>query len=167
MPKLNNDIPFRTYGYEPTDTSACGSRTVATYSLQIIDGKESIVKDGETDLWQSIQSYADSCDLESIVKRASLGDYSLLNQRSNAFFGDVRELPKTLLEAKEFSAKVDSFFDNLPLDIKKQYDNSPSKFAEALENPKAVESVFADYYAKNTKPTLINDKEIIENGQEQ
>ena len=162
-------IPYRTRTYEPNEASASGDRIVPTYSLKIVNGVEQIVQDGETDLWAYIQTFSDSCSLESIVKRAQLGDIDALNQRSNAFFADVRALPKTLLEAKEFCLKIDQFFDKLPIEIKNQFANSSDKFADALSDASSVQKIFEDYYRKNSSGVVSVDnekKEMIDNGSE-
>ena len=87
--------------YDPHDHvyTDPGSPIKIEYQLRIVDNSEEIVETGKSDLYEYIQSHADSVDITKILERcAMIQDYSMLN-RMPAQFMDVSDMPKTLAEA--------------------------------------------------------------------
>lgn len=60
-----------------------------------------------------------------------MGDLSALNQRET-IYADVTEMPKTLMEAQNLVLKAKQEFEQMPLEVRKLFDNSPEKYVEEM-----------------------------------
>lgn len=102
------------------------------YQLRIVDNSEEIVETGKTNLYEYIQSHADSVDITKILERCALiQDYSMLN-RMPAEFMDVSEMPGNLAEAYAHVQDAKNFFDRMPVNIKEKYQNNFVEFIADL-----------------------------------
>lgn len=127
-----------------------GSPIKEEFQLRIVDGTKTLVKTGESSLYEYIQSHADSVDLHKILERcAMIDDYSLLNRMPSQFM-DVTEMPKNLAEAYAAVQDAENFFDRMPVSIKEKYDNNFIQFLQDLgsENFKNNVSDFLDSIKK-------------------
>lgn len=90
-------------------------------------GNVIVEEKGKEDLYSLIQSYADSTDINLIVKKFEAGDVNALNKRAGQFM-DLTELPNDYFEMvnKVNDAKYE--FNRLPVEIKAKFDNDPNKF---------------------------------------
>ena len=105
-----------------------GSPIKIEYQLRIIDNSEEIVETGKSDLYEYIQSHADSVDIMKILERCALiQDYSML-YRMPAQFMDVTEMPSNLAEAYAHVQDAKNFFDRMPIEIKEKYENNFVQF---------------------------------------
>lgn len=127
-----------------------GSPIKDEFAIRIIDGEEKLVKVGESSLYDYIQSHADSVDIHKILERCRLlDDYSSL-YRMPAEFMDVTMMPKNLAEAFAMTKDAENYFDMLPIDIKKAYDNNFLKF---------IQDIGSDNFNKNVSEFLDSIKE--------
>ena len=91
-----------------------GDRKRPIYQRQCEMGKEAIlVKVGESDLQDYIQSFADECDVNRIVQRYANGDTSVL-QRLQGVYTDVAGVPQDLTTAFETVAAARAYYETLP-----------------------------------------------------
>lgn len=105
-----------------------GSPIKIEYQLRIIDNNEEIVETGKSNLYEYIQSHADSVDITKILERCALiQDYSMLNRMPAAFM-DVTEMPKNLAEAYAHVQDAHNFFDRMPVELKEKYSNNFVEF---------------------------------------
>ena len=105
-------------------------------------------KDGTIDLkekekeclYDYIQSFKESCDINVLVKRYQMGDTAAL-MRGQTFYGDVTDMPKTFAEMLDVMIQGQNFFENLPAEVKEKFGNSFYQFAAAIdiESPEALE----------------------------
>ncbi len=85
------------------------------------------------------QSFKDSCDVNKIVKKAQkTGTISHLNKHQ-ATYGDLSGFDFT--EAQMQLAKAGEIFDDLPSEIRREFDNSPAKFFEFANDVKNVDKL--------------------------
>lgn len=82
---------------------------------------------GRVNLYDEIQSHADSCDIHTIMRRYANGDYDALSQKQG-FYADVTEFPSTYAEALNRINDMEGKFMSLPLDLRKKFNNSFSEF---------------------------------------
>lgn len=133
---------FRTK-YEKHDrvNSNPGSPIKIEYQLRIIDNAEEIVETGKSNLYEYIQSHADSVDITKILERCALiDDYSILNRMPTAFM-DVTGMPTNLAEAYAQVQDAKNFFDRMPVNIKEKYDNNFIDFLGDLGSEKFTKNV--------------------------
>lgn len=128
-----------------------GSPIKIEYQLRIIDNHEEIVETGKSNLYEYIQSHADSVDITKILERCALiDDYSLLN-RMPAQFLDVTEMPKSLAEAFAQVQDAKNFFDRMPMEIKEKYNQNYLEFISDIGTDRFNKNVsdFLDTLKKN------------------
>lgn len=117
-------------------------------------GKEELRHEPEYDEWNRrvlkktkiipiydiIQSHADECNFEKIIRRATEGDVNALNIIEGQYI-DITDAPTNIMEAQNMMLNAKKEFENLPADMRKKFDfdyhnylgmmlDSPESFAE-------------------------------------
>lgn len=131
-----------------------GSPIKIEFQLRIINNSEEIVETGKSNLYEYIQSHADSVDITKILERCSLiEDYSMLNRMPSAFM-DVTEMPSNLAEAYANVQDAKNFFERMPIEIKEKYQNNFVEF---------ISDIGTDRFNKNVSDFLnsIKSKEEV------
>lgn len=119
----------------------CGSPIKIEYQLRIVDNHEEIVETGKSNLYEYIQSFADSVDITKILEKcALLDDYSILN-RMPAQFMDVSNMPSNLAEAYASVRDAENYFDRLPREIKDKYNQNFLEFISDIGSEKFNKTV--------------------------
>ena len=117
-------------------TANPGSGKKATYRLFVDDdGRRELRQSGEVDSYMEIQSYKDSVSIDYILSRFCAGDSSALS-RVQGVYGDFTNMPTTLAELQQRVIDATALFDSLPLDVREQYNFSPSQFFAQLDSDK-------------------------------
>lgn len=129
-------------GWKPKHTySECGSPIVDDYLAETSRfGDVSLTKIGTSNLYERIQSYADSCDMALLISRYMQGDTTALN-RVQALYGDFTDAPKSIVDAISLFDRVSADFASLPSDVKEKFDNDPTKFISSLGSPEFMEKM--------------------------
>lgn len=106
-----------------------GSPLHTLYSAKVDDdGSVYLTKVGEENTDDMIQAAKDSTDIATIVAYYNqTGDESVLN-RMVPHYGDLTVLPKSMADFLQLRIDSENFFNALPTDIKKQFDNDKDKF---------------------------------------
>lgn len=121
--------------------SNVGSPIMEDFVLQTDkNGVENLEKVGEYNLYDRIQSHADSCDIHVILARFNAGDTSALNQKALAYF-DTKAAPDTLAEAHRYIQNGQYMFDRLDPEVKAQFNNSFSEFCAAIGTEKFYDAL--------------------------
>lgn len=104
-----------------------GSEIHIIYKPVVDDkGNVDLVEAGKENLREIIQSAKDSCDITVILSQAAT-DPSVLN-RAPGVFGDFTKMPETYAEMLQLQIDSKRYFEKLPIEIKKKFDNDPMKF---------------------------------------
>lgn len=112
-----------------------GSRMADDFEIQIDEqGHKKLVKVGEHDIYEEIQSYLEETKIENILARASAGDLDALNQRQGTY-ADIADFPQTLGEAQKAILKLGTEFEKLPNEIREKFDFSKEKFIQEFGSP--------------------------------
>lgn len=117
-------------------------KTIEDYRLDHTTGK--LEKIGEKPFYDIIQSYAESCKLDNILKRAQMGDLSSLNARPGSYL-DLSDAPSSLEEVYQRGANAKDKFDKLPDELRELFGNSYSNFAKALSDG-SFETIIRDHF---------------------
>lgn len=96
------------------------------------DGKLVVVPVGKINLYEEIQTYRDSVDINSILDRFAAGDDSSL-QKVSGFFADVSELPDSYVGFFNMIQECKDFFEKLPSATKEKYGNNFESFMASAE----------------------------------
>lgn len=97
------------------------------YSLDKGGKKMLVKKDTVDNIYERIQAERDSCDINKLMERFALGDTEALNI-NKGFYLDTREMPSSYFEVLKLGLEAQNYFEGLPVDLKKEFDNSYSVF---------------------------------------
>lgn len=124
------------------DKTRPGSGMKDTYKMHVDEnGVRELKKSGEYNLYADIQSYKDSVSIDYILTRFVNGDESALS-RVQGIYGDFTQMPTTMAELQQRVIDAEHLFNNLPLDIREQYNFSASEFFAQLDSEK-TKAIFA------------------------
>lgn len=141
------------------------------------DGTIGLKESDRVDIKKEINSYRDQTDMSFILSRLMAGDDSVLNPRP-PMYGDFTQFPTSYAEMLNMVLAGEQYFDSLPVDIKKQFDNDRGKWFASIGSDSWLEAmgfvqdssseiVSPDISDKpdvttNDKPDVITNKEVIE-----
>lgn len=139
--------------------SNVGSGMKDTYKMHVDDdGKRELRKSGEYNQYAEIQSYKDSVSIDYILSRFVNGDETALS-RVQGIYGDFTEMPKTMAELQQRIIDAEDLFYQLPLDVRAQYNHSPSEFYAQLDSEK-TKNIFkvGDKAKEDIKADVVTSK---------
>ncbi|UPW41604.1 internal scaffolding protein [Peromfec virus RodF8_43] len=114
--------------------SNSGSSTEINWKAKVLpDGTIDFFQDGVLNTYDEIQSYKDSCSIELALERFSLGDTSAL-QRVQGAYGDFTTFPKTFAEVLQVMINAENYFDSLPKEVRRNFDNDLNKFLASMDD---------------------------------
>lgn len=114
--------------------SNSGDRIKQLYEARVDNqGHIDLVESGTEDLYDYIQSFRESCDINTIVKRFAAGDTDVLARRQ-ATYGDFTELPRTYAELLNTVIQGENYFNSLPLEIRAKFNHSFREWMASMDN---------------------------------
>ncbi len=101
-------------------------------------GQVVLREDGTENLYDYIQSFAESTDIHAIMRRFENGEVDVL-EKVQGFYGDVTDMPKTYAEALQRIADSEKVFMSLPVDVRAKFGHSFSEFLAASNDADFLE----------------------------
>lgn len=143
---------FRTaYTGRERNTTETGRPMADLYEHQIDNkGVKLLVKVGETNLYEKIQSHIEETNISNIIARVTQGDTSML--RANGVYADLTALPKNMLEARQAMQMMENVWKSLDNEIKKKYNFSVDEFIAASNTKEWL--VDMGYIKEDAKPEI-------------
>lgn len=92
-----------------------------------VNGRVVLEEKGKENLYDYIQSFRDSVDLNVILARFTNGEIDALS-KAQGFYADVTEFPKTMAEALNRINECEEMFKSLPLEVRQRFDCSFEQF---------------------------------------
>lgn len=130
---LETNLSRRLSKERPFTCAVTGSPEKTVYSGEFDDeGKFSVQPVGKVNLYEEIQMYRDSCDINSILERYSAGDDSVL-EKTNGFFADFSAFPDNYAGVFNLIESCRNFFDKMPASFKEKYGNNFETFMASAE----------------------------------
>lgn len=93
-------------------------------------GRVVLEESGRENIYDSIQSHAESCDIHVLMNRFVNGDADALSQKQG-FYGDFLDFPKTYAEALNHMNEMERQFMALPVETREKFGNSFTEFLAA------------------------------------
>lgn len=141
--KIKFPTKFNIKSVFPTKKTFAGERMQPTYKMTVDEnGVRELKKTGQIDLYAQIQSFKDSCDINYILERFAKGDVSALS-KIQGVYGDFMNMPRTMAELSQRVIDAENLFNTLPLDVRQQFNFSPSEFFASIGSDK-FNAIFAD-----------------------
>lgn len=153
----NSTLPrfLTAYGARKQNNTPTGKRLELTYGYKVNKkGQKELVINGETDVYEKIQSYLEDTKIETVLARAAAGDGTVF--RPDGMYGDFTSAPKNLLEAQQMMQDLQNLWGNIPNEIKKEYGFSVENFVAEAGSEKWLESM--GYKQKNQEPKITETK---------
>lgn len=140
-------------------TVPSGSEMANDYQIRIDEnGHKKLFKTGEHNQYNEIQKYADEVDIGLILKRYEAGETEVL-ERIKAQYADLTKAPKSLKEAQDKIIQIKSEFYQLPIEKRKEFDNSPEKYVQEYGNKRWQNVMFKELYEKEVKQISVEQEE--------
>lgn len=97
-------------------------------------GRVVLEESGRENIYDQIQSHAESCDIHVLMNRYMNGDVSALSQVQGQYL-DVTEFPKTYADMLNFVNDMERSFLSLPVEVRAKFGNSFSEYLAASGAP--------------------------------
>ena len=97
-------------------------------------GRVVLEESGRENIYDQIQSFAESCDIHVLMNRYVNGDVSALSKAQGQFL-DVTAFPKTYAEMLNFVNDMEKQFMSLPAQVRSEFGNSFSEYLAASGSP--------------------------------
>lgn len=91
------------------------------------NGRVVLEEKGKENLYDYIQSFRDSVDLNVILARFANGETDALS-KVQGFYADVTDFPKTMADALNRINECEEMFKSLPLEVRQKFDCSFEQF---------------------------------------
>ncbi|WGL31250.1 internal scaffolding protein [Dipodfec virus UOA04_Rod_843] len=99
---------------------------------------------GRHNLYDEIQSHADSVDIHVLLKMYERdGDESIFSRIQGAY-GDFTSMPKTFAEALNTMIAAEQYFNGLPVETRAKFGHSFSQFLAGMDSPSWASDIGID-----------------------
>lgn len=114
---------------------APGSRVKTLYSARYGDDGSIVLEEkGKENLYDYIQSHAESVDIHVLLKRYAQGEVDILSQVQGTY-GDFTGMPRTYADLLNRVNDGKQWFDSLPVEVRARFDHDFGKFMVAMDSP--------------------------------
>lgn len=129
-------MKFRTqFDERPRYHSNVGSRIKKLYAPRFDDaGQMELVEKGEENLYDYIQSHADSVNINTLLRRFQGGETDVLSRVQGAY-GDFTGLPTSYADLLNAVNDGHQYFDSLPLEVRARFHHNFAEFMAAMDSP--------------------------------
>jgi hypothetical protein len=136
--------------------SCAGNSVVDTHVLKISDdGREELVKSGSIDLYDMIQSHAESVDINRLIERFSAGDHEALYRRRGVFI-DITDMPTNYGAWHKKIHEGMQVFEGLPLEVRREFDFDAGKFFASVGSER-----FEEVLEKHRQKEVLIDERVV------
>jgi len=138
--KLSNWLQVR-YGDRKRVFSDPGSPIKDEYE-PVFDkrGVWHLEKSGERNIFDEIQTHADSCDINIIMARYRNGETDVLT-RVQGVYADVTQIPTDYAGVMNMKLQAEKLFYGLSAEVREKYGNSVEQFMSALGTKEGLEDI--------------------------
>lgn len=163
---MNEKVKFRTqYDRERVRTNH-GSREKIILTPEFDrHGHFELVESGKENLYEYIQSFKESVDINVILKRFANGDTSALSKKQG-MYGDFTQSPKTYAEMLDRIIKAEAYFDSLPVETRAKFDHNFGKFVSEMGSEAWLDTVGLksepSALPDSVDPTNVKDGVVVE-----
>ena len=138
------------------------SKTRPVYQESLDEnGHKSLKKIGESNTYEKIQSFKDETLIYNILNRFAAGDETAIN-KVKGMYGDFTEMPNTLMEAQNQLIAAENAFNQLPIDVRAEFNHSYEQFVAAATKGDATERINKVVSKNKITPEVINQVENLE-----
>lgn len=141
----------------PRKAIPCGQRVRVEHALRYDEfGNKYLAEVGTFDQYAFIQSFAASCDINEIVRRATPEQMAAF---AKGTYADTTNLPKTLADSYKILIDAERVYDSLSADAKAQYADYHA-FLNSFGNLNGVADFINSVQPKETPKTETPKEEV-------
>lgn len=141
----NNITSLRCFSRKISKPIDCSNPMRPDYQIATDDnGCEYLVKIGDHNQYEEIQSYSDAVNFDRILERIALGDTSMLRPITDANFYDSSVLPDSPFEIIKLKNDNIEKFNQLPSDIRALFNNNVQEFYNSIVD-KSIDGILENY----------------------
>lgn len=120
-----------------------GNVTTPIYEERLVDGVTRLVKAGETNLYEYVQSSKEDTLIYNLLDRFAKGDVTALTSRRGQFI-DVTGMPTTLAEAQQVMINATEKFNHLSDEVKAKFGYDVNEYINAVAkaSPEQLKEMF-------------------------
>lgn len=107
------------------------------------NGRVELVPNGKTNVYEFIQSFADSVDINVLLAKYKNGDTEALS-RVQGMYADISDLPKTFADMLNKVKAGEDAFASLPAETRALFNNSVSEWFASVGNAEWFEKMGMD-----------------------
>uniref|UniRef100_A0AAU8B181 Internal scaffolding protein n=1 Tax=Dulem virus 157 TaxID=3145634 RepID=A0AAU8B181_9VIRU len=154
-------MKFKTQ-FDPHDRVHCnkGDPVKILYGAVYDDvGRMNLEEKGRENLYDYIQSFAESVDIHVLLKRFANGETDVFS-RVQGTYGDFTQFPTTYAEMLNVVQRGEDFFNELPVETRAKFGHDFSQFIAAMDSPDFLSRIgAAPEQAPVESPTV--EKEVV------
>ena len=121
-------MKFRTaYSGAKTIATATGNGREDVYQYEMVNGRKTLKKTGDTNVYALIQESLEETLVENILQRATAGDEGALERYASMYF-DATQLPSSIAEAQQQIVAIKEQFYDLPVEKRAMFSHNPDTY---------------------------------------
>lgn len=129
-----------------------------------LNGRRYLTKTKRVESYELIQSYAEECNIQNIIRRATNGDPSLLQQVIGTY-QDITEVPKTVAEAQQLIINLKEAFSKLPKETRAKFEFNDEIYvaqfgSEQWADKMGLAEVIKEAEARRAEKTTFEQEQI-------
>ena len=113
-------------------------------------GRIELIPNGKTNMYEYIQSFKDSCDINVILKKYQNGDIEALS-RVQGMYADISDMPKTFADMLNKVKAGEEFFDSLPIETRELFGHNVAEWFAQIGTPDWCEAMGVEPIQKPEK----------------
>lgn len=121
-------MKFRTaYSGAATIAAATGNGREDVFQYHMKNGKKTLEKTGDTNVYALIQESLEETLVENILQKATAGDNGALERYASMYF-DATQLPSSIAEAQQQIVAIKEQFYDLPVEKRAMFSHNPDTY---------------------------------------
>lgn len=134
--------PFKTqYHKRERVLTNPGDPIKVTYSGRYDElGRVVLEESGQENLYDYIQSHADSVNINMLMKRFVNGETDVFS-KVQGFYGDITDMPTNLAESLNHISRCEDAFESLPVEVRGRFGHNFAEFLASIGTPDFFEKL--------------------------
>lgn len=157
---------LKTYEEVKFPANSAGNEFEITYVQRYKDdGTPYLQESGVQNNVEKIKSYKDICNYEKLIRRYEMTGDSTILMRSSGVYADMADMPEDLISAYDMISRAEKVFDKLPVETKREYGNSLSKFLADFGSENWLKAFGIDTVVGSSEEAIEKKDEVKENAE--
>lgn len=117
-----------------------GRMYLNTYTLSTLEGRETLTKTGETNVYEKIQKDLEESKIENIIKRVMMGDLTALRAGDPQYI-DSSTIPNNLMQVQNTIVRMKEEFLKMPEEVRRMFNYSAEQYVNEMGTKEYLEKM--------------------------